>query len=107
MREQVRIVNDHLAQLELRHHGQTLDIPIGRRIFNDSFDRGGRFYCHGPSFQNMPARQRLELEWIIDATAHPTVEIAYANLHIRMAHSQPANPLPNPHQTPTTGSYPP
>jgi hypothetical protein len=56
MREQVRIVNDHLAQLELRHRGQKFDIPIGRRIFNDSFDRGGRFYCYGTSFQNMSAR---------------------------------------------------
>jgi hypothetical protein len=88
MREQVRIVNDNLAQLELRHRGQKFDIPIGRRVFNGSFDRGGRFYCHGPSFQNMPARQRLELEWIIDGTAHPTVEIDYANLHIRMAYSE-------------------
>ena len=39
MREQVRILNDHLAQLDLRHRGQKLDIPIGRRIFNESFDR--------------------------------------------------------------------
>ena len=61
MREQVRILNDHLAQLDLRHRGQKLDIPIGRRIFNESFERGGRFYCHGTSFQNMPAGQRLEL----------------------------------------------
>jgi hypothetical protein len=88
MREQVRILNDHLAQLDLRHRGQKLDIPIGRRIFNESFERGGRFYCHGTSFQNMPAGQRLELEWIIDGTTHPTVEIDYANLHIRMAYSE-------------------
>jgi hypothetical protein len=95
MREQVRIVNDKLAQLDLRHRGQKLDIPIGRRIFNDSFDRGGRFYCHGLSFQNMPARQCLELEWIIDGTAHPTVEIDYANLHIRMAYSEAGEPIPD------------
>ena len=94
MREQVRIVNDNLAQLELRHRGQKLDVPIGRRIFNGSFDRGGRFYCHGPSFQNMPAGQRLELEWIIDGTAHPTVEIDYANLHIRMAYSEAGERVP-------------
>jgi hypothetical protein len=95
MREQLRIVNDNLTQLELRHRGQKLDIPIGRRIFNDSFDRGGRFYCHGPSFQNMPARQRLELEWIIDGAAHPTVEIDYANLHIRMAYSEAGERIPD------------
>jgi hypothetical protein len=94
MREQVRILNDHLAQLDLRHRGQKLDIPIGRRIFNESFERGGRFYCHGTSFQNMPAGQRLELEWIIDGTTHPTVEIDYANLHIRMAYSEAGERIP-------------
>jgi hypothetical protein len=88
MREQVRILNDNLQRHDLRHHGQRVDIPIGRRVFSGSFDLGGRFYCHGPSFQNMPAGQRLELEWIIDGTAHPTVEIGYANLHIRMAYSE-------------------
>jgi hypothetical protein len=95
MREQVRILNDHLAQLELRHRGQKVDIPIGRRIFNASFDRGGRFYCHGTSFQNMPAGQRRELEWIIDGTAHPTVEIDYSNLHIRMAYSEAGRKIPH------------
>jgi hypothetical protein len=49
MREQVRILNARLAQLDLRRRGQKLDIPIGRRIFNESFERGGRFYCHGTS----------------------------------------------------------
>ncbi|MDT5288548.1 MAG: hypothetical protein QOF88_3437 [Mycobacterium sp.] len=95
MREQVRIVNENLAQLELLRRGQKLDIPIGRRIINDSFDRGGRFYCHGPSFQNIPARQRLEIEWIIDGGAHPAVEIDYANLHIRMAYSEAGEPIPD------------
>ena len=95
MREQVRILNDHLAQLDLRHRGQKLDIPIGRRIFNESFERGGRFYCHGTSFQNLPAGQRLELEWIIDGTAHPTVEIDYSNLHIRMAYSEAGERIPH------------
>jgi hypothetical protein len=44
MREQARILNDHLAQLDLCRRGQKLDIPIGRRIFNESFERGGRRY---------------------------------------------------------------
>jgi hypothetical protein len=47
MREQVRILNDHLAQLDLRRRGEKLDFSIGRRIFNESFERGGRFYCQG------------------------------------------------------------
>jgi hypothetical protein len=58
MREQVPILNDNLAQLHLRHHGRKVDIPIGRQIFDESFDRGGRFYCDGTSFPNMPAVER-------------------------------------------------
>src|ERR1700752_3965353 len=95
MREQVRIVNDNLAQLEIRYRGQKVDIPIGRRVFNGSFDRGGRFYCHGPSFQNLPAGERRELELIIDGTAHPMIEVDYSNLHIRMAYSEAGERIPD------------
>ncbi|MDI3312964.1 MAG: hypothetical protein QJR12_01365 [Mycobacterium sp.] len=95
MREQVRFLNDHLAQLYLRHRGQKFDIPIGRRIFNESFDRGGRFYCHGTSFQNMRAEQRCELELIVDGAAHPMVEVDYCNLHITMAYSEAGEPIPD------------
>jgi hypothetical protein len=95
MREQVRILNDHLAQLDVRHHGKKLDIPIGRRIFNESFERGGRFYCHGTSFQNIPATQRREVEVIIDGTVHPMVEIDYSNLHITMAYSEADMQMPH------------
>jgi hypothetical protein len=94
MREQVRFLNDNLAQLELRHRGQKLDIPIGRRIFNGSLDRGGRFYCHGSSFQNMPTGQRRELQLVVDGTAHPMVETDYSNLHITMAYSEAGEPVP-------------
>jgi hypothetical protein len=94
MREQVRILNDNLAQLDLRYHGRKVDIPIGRRIFNESFDRGGRFYCHGTSFQNMPAGRRREHELVIDGTAHPMLEIDYSNLHIRMAYSEAGERIP-------------
>jgi hypothetical protein len=94
MREQVRVLNDNLAQLGLFHRGQQFGIPIGRRVFNESFDRGGRFYCHGTSFQNMPAGQRLELELIVDGTAHPMVEIDYSNLHITMAYSEAGKRIP-------------
>jgi hypothetical protein len=95
MRQQVRILNDHLARLDLRRHGGKVDIPIGRRIFNESFDRGGRFYCQGTSFQNMPTRQRRELKLIIDGTAHSMVEIDYSNLHIRMAYSEAGERIPH------------
>ncbi len=54
LREQVQIVNDALAQLDLYLFGRRRDIPIGRRIFNGSFERGGRLYFHGWSVQNVP-----------------------------------------------------
>ena len=88
MREQVRIVNKHLARLDLYHRGKKFDIPVVRRIFNGSFDRGGRFYCHGDSFQNMPADQRGEIEMFVDGAAQPVVEIDYASIHITMAYEE-------------------
>ena len=88
MREQVRIVNEHLARLDLYHRGKKFDIPVVRRIFNGSFDRGGRFYCHGDSFKDMPADERGEIEMFVDGAARPVVEIDYASIHITMAYEE-------------------
>jgi hypothetical protein len=95
MREQVRLLNDNLGQLKLRNQGQKCDIPLGRRVFNGSFDRGGRFYCHGSSFQNLPAQARRELELLMDGVVHPLVELDYCNLHITMAYSEAGEAIPN------------
>ena len=54
MREQVAVVNEGLSRLDLRQFGKRIEIPLGRRIFNGSFQRGGRFYCHGASFRTCP-----------------------------------------------------
>jgi hypothetical protein len=88
MRGQLATVNDELAKLEVRSGGIKVHIPVGRRIFNGSFERGGRFYCHGPSFQNMPTEERRNLELVIDGIAHQMVEIDYSNLHIEMAYRE-------------------
>jgi hypothetical protein len=95
MREQVRLLNDNLGQLKLRNQGQKCDIPLGRRVFNGSFDRGGRFYCHGSSFQNLPAQARRELELLMDGVVHPLVELDYCNLHITMAYSEAGEAIPD------------
>jgi len=87
MREQLTVLNNGLAELQLHRYGRKIDIPIGRRIFNGSFDRGGRFYCHGPSYQNMSSDERRELTLMIDGKEHPVVEIDYSTLHIAMAYS--------------------
>jgi hypothetical protein len=94
MHDQQRVINDKLAQLELRHRGQHINIPTVRRIFNGSFDRGGRLYCKGNSYQNMPAGQRREIKFIVGATAYPAVEIDYGSLHIRMAYAEAGKRAP-------------
>jgi hypothetical protein len=95
MRDQVRLLNGNLEQLRLTLKGQEMDIPVGRRVFNGSFDRGGRFYCHGSSFQNLPAQERRELELVADGDIHPMVELDYCNLHITMAYSEAGEPVPD------------
>ena len=94
MREQVAVVNESLSRLDLRQFGKRIAIPVGRRIFNGSFERGGRFYCHGASFQNMRARNRRDLECMIGGVLHPMVEIDYSTLHITMAYAEAGAKVP-------------
>jgi len=95
MRDQVQIVNDALLGLELQHRGRRIVVPPVRRIFSGSFERGGRFYCHGESFQNMSFGQRSELEVMIDGQLHRMVEVDYRNLHIAMAYSEAGEDIPD------------
>lgn len=94
LREQVQIVNDALAQLDLFLYGTRRDIPVGRRIFNGSFERGGRLYFKGWSVQNVPADERLQLQLLIDGRYHPMIEIDYSALHITMAYTEAGQPIP-------------
>lgn len=94
MRAQVQIINQELAKLHLLHHGHQYDIPPGRRIFNGDFDRGGRFYCNGESFQNIPAEQRRDLQLVIDGVIHSMVEVDYSNLHAVMAYAAAGERMP-------------
>jgi hypothetical protein len=94
MREEVAMVNEGLSRLDLRQFRKRITIPIGRRIFNGSFERGGRFYCDGVSFQNMRARDRRDLECTIDGVLHPLVEIDYSTLHITMAYTEAGAKVP-------------
>ncbi|MFA1704934.1 hypothetical protein ACDT10_18710, partial [Mycobacterium intracellulare] len=94
MRDHLSVINEKLQQLELRRGGHCVGIPTIRRIFNLSLSRGGRLYCHGNSYQNMRSDERREINFIIDGTAHPAVEIDYSSLHIRMAYSEAGKRLP-------------
>lgn len=88
MRVQVQALNDALGELDLHWLGRQFPIPLVRRIFSGDFERGGRFYCYGPSFQNIPSEERLNLHLRIDGVLHPMVEIDYGNLHIVMAYAE-------------------
>jgi hypothetical protein len=94
MRDELGVINKYLARLDLRHHGQLVHVPIVRRVFNETFSRGGRLYCAGESYQNHPGYQRRELTSITDGEAHPVVEIDYASLHPRMAYAKAGKRLP-------------
>ena len=94
MRTEVAVVNEALAELDIYCRGEKVTLPVGRRVFNTSFGRGGRFYFHGPSYQNSPAEDRRELTLVIDGRLRiPMVEVDY---------SQPPRrrwPTPRPEQT--------
>jgi hypothetical protein len=94
MRQQVEAINDSLRRVDLYHGQAKLEVPVARRIFNGSFNRGGRLYCHGPSIQNMPAEDRRQLEVVIDGVAHPMAEIDFSNLHIEMAYREAGRRMP-------------
>jgi hypothetical protein len=94
MRAEIQAINDALADLELYWLGKQFPIPLLRRVFNGDICRGGRCYCHGLSFQNIRARERLDLELLIDGKMRPVVEIDYANQHAVMAYTEAGLPIP-------------
>ena len=94
MRHQVEHINDSLSTLDLRIDGERLRIPLARRIFNGSFERGGRIYFQGDSFQNMPAESRGDLMLVIDGDLHPMAEFDFAALHITIASQEEGEALP-------------
>lgn len=61
------------------------------RIFNVSFDRGGRFYALGGSWQSMSKDLRNQ----ITINGEPVVEIDYKTLHPAIIYAQAGAPLPD------------
>lgn len=105
MRAQVEVINNELAKLHLRHQGHRFDIPTVRRIFNGDFGRGGRFYCHGPSYQGIPSRQRSDLQLVIDGVSRSMDEVDYSNLHAVMAYTAAGERMPRGDQYAITGFH--
>lgn len=94
MRHEVDYINKSLSTLELWFRGERLWIPFGRRIFNGFFDRGGRVYFQGSSFQNMPAESRGDLRLLVEGDLHPVVELDFSAFHITMAYQEAGETLP-------------
>jgi len=57
------------------------------RVFNRSFDEGGRFY--GPWWQGVPRAMRM----YITINGEPTQELDYAGLHLAMLYAKVGEPL--------------
>lgn len=70
------------------------------RIFHGSFDRGGRHYADGQSWQNMPSVSRLALR--IDG--EPVVEWDYKGNHAHILYARAGAPMPS--DPYTIGNYP-
>lgn len=94
MRDQMWIFNDHLAQRDVRRRCQMVEIPLLRRVFNLSFERGGRLYGWGESYQGLPKERRAEFTEVIDGIAQPFVEIDYSAHHFRLAYAQAGKKMP-------------
>jgi hypothetical protein len=89
MRAEVQALNAALGELRLFLHGrQRFSKPLLRRVFNGGFDRNGRIYCHGMSWQNIWAEDRSGIQVVVDEVRRPTVEIDYANQHAVMAYTE-------------------
>ncbi|CQD22248.1 hypothetical protein BN000_05544 [Mycobacterium europaeum] len=94
MRDRMWIFNDHLAQRDIRRRCQMVEVPLLRRVFNLSFERGGRLYGWGESYQGLPKEQRAEFTEVIDGIVQPFVEIDYPAHHFRLAYAQARKKMP-------------
>jgi hypothetical protein len=82
MRKDVQAQNE---VIESTRFGQVLPFPGRlRRIFNENFERGGRFYAEGGSWQTLSKaeRQRITID------GEPTVEIDFCSFHPTLAYAE-------------------
>jgi hypothetical protein len=86
--------NDHFQMRELHRNGRLVPIPIFRRIFNRTLDRGGRLYCWGESYQQLSGKERSEITEVIGGITHAFVEIDFRAHHITLAYALAGEPMP-------------
>ena len=95
-REKIAIIWSELQQIRVIDlDGKPINFDRLRIIFNVSFDRGGRIYALGDSWQNMSSDDRLNLRWKINGVYHPVVEIDYSCLHLFMAYAEAGQKPPS------------
>lgn len=86
MRMEMERINSYLNTIQYRTDTVPWQTPGAmRRIFNKSWDRGGRLYARGNSWQNCPKEDRSKI--LIkdqEGLVSPTSEIDYECLHIHL-----------------------
>jgi hypothetical protein len=90
MRREVAAQNEAILGSELASGNiHRLRAPI-RRIFNEGFDRGGRFYAEGGGWQTLPKSERGR----ITIDGEPVVEVDYSEFHPTLAYAEFGHPPP-------------
>ncbi|GAA2810085.1 hypothetical protein [Mycolicibacterium pallens] len=96
MRQQMKVINAHLADQRCFFKGTEMFIPPAARIFNQNFRRGGRLYHQGSSYQQMPEHKRGQIELLLDdGTVSPMVELDFDSLHMRLIYHQAGKRQPD------------
>lgn len=92
-REMIRTLNDAnkiLGNCEITLDGEYTGEVQMRRIFNEDFEKGGRFYTEHGVVQCEKQEDRLRLQ----INGENVVELDYSNLHPRLAYSKLGITLP-------------
>jgi len=79
----INATNKVMKKAKFTYKGQRLDDVQYRRIFNRSFESGGRYYTNKGVIQTMKQTERLQLQ--IDGD--PVVELDYSAHHPRMLYT--------------------
>jgi hypothetical protein len=94
MRDEMTQITKALRAVKVYLDGHRVHVPAMSRIFNRNFERGGRPYAQGRSWQNMPKSQREMLTMLVDGEMTPTVERDFATLHPKLAYAAAGKRLP-------------
>ena len=83
MISQINRINSVIKKVTFTFKGEKIDDVQYRRIFNRSFESGGRYYTNKGVIQTMKQTERLQLQ--IDG--NPVVELDYSAHHPRMLYT--------------------